>query len=279
MKRLVNTLLSVSLAAFLAFSLSGCKNKNDISSENSETESTVSASSVSLSETETTPQPSETELTETTEETEQQTSETKLTETSSLEAKLSVSAPTEEKSIYQQCIDSFTAEKAGLGAEYIYDTAVYDIDNDGYDDLLILYYGTARGSDLHVYKMYDNSFVYCGCIYGIMCKLNERIKDFPVYTSEFYNKIEIKKYNYNGEEYNILLFSYSTYAANYNYIVALDIDENNEIQEIPILSWGIDIKIGAKGEEIVPHNYFYLTADGEKEISDEEVQQYLSYIS
>lgn len=262
MKRFANVLLCMSLAVILAVTLSGCKKNKDISSGNSEMSSTVLTSEVSLNETETTPP----------------TTETKLTETSSLETELIVSTPTEEKSIYQQCIDSFTAEEAGLGAEYIYDTAVYDIDNDGTDELLILYYGIARGHDLYVYKMYDDSFVYCGCIYGIMCKLNEHIKDFPVYTSEFYNKIEIKKYNYNDEEYNILLFSYSTYAANYNYIVALDIDENNEIQEIPILSWGIDIKIGAKGEEIVPHNYFYLTADGEKEISDEDVQYYLSYI-
>lgn len=262
MKRFVNVLLCTSLALFSVLSLSGCQKNKDISSGNSETSSTVSTSTVSLSETETTT-----------------AAETELTETALLETELSVSVTAEEKSIYQQCIDNFTEEKEGLGAEYIYDTAVYDIDNDGYDELLILYYGIARGSDLYVYKMYDDSFVYCGCIYRIMCRLNERIKDFPVYTSEFYNKIDIKKYNYNGEEYNILLFSNSDYTANFNYIVALDIDENNEIQEIPILSWGIEIKIGAKGEEIVPHNYFFLTADGETEISDEEVQQYLSYIS
>ena len=65
MKRFVNTLLSISLAAFLTFSLSGCKKNNDISSGNSETESTVSTYAVSVSETETAPQTTETELTET----------------------------------------------------------------------------------------------------------------------------------------------------------------------------------------------------------------------
>lgn len=70
MKRFVNVLLCTSLAVISAITLSGCKNKNDISSGNSETESTVSASAVSVSETETTPQTTETELTETTTETE-----------------------------------------------------------------------------------------------------------------------------------------------------------------------------------------------------------------
>lgn len=262
MKRFGNLLFCLSIAVISAISLSGCENNSDISSGNSETASTTSISAVSESKTETTT-----------------VAETELTETALLETELSVSVTAEEKSIYQQCLDNFIEEKAGLGAEYIYDTAVYDIDNDGYDELLILYYGIARGSDLYVYKMYDDSFVYCGCIYRIMCRLNERIKDFPVYTSEFYNKIDIKKYNYNGEEYNILLYSNSDYTANYNNIVALDIDENNKIKETPILCYGIDISVGAKGEEIIPHNYFYLTADGETEISDEEVQQYLSYIS
>ena len=262
MKGFGNLLFCLSIAVISVLSLSGCENNSDISSGNSETASTTSISAVSESETETTT-----------------AAETELTETALLETELSVSVTAEEKSIYQQCIDSFTAEYAWLGTDYIYDTAVYDIDNDGTDELLILYYGTARGSDLHVYKMYDDSFVYCGCIYCIMCKLNEDIKNSRIINAEFYNEIDIKKYNYNGEEYNILLFSYGTYATNYNNIVALDIDENNKIKETPILCYGIDISVGAKGEEIIPHNYFYLTADGETEISDEEVQHYLSYIN
>lgn len=256
MKKFTGLLLCTSIALFSVLFLSGCKNAKYYHDELKELYATVSVAETSETE----------NLT--------QSSETALAETES-----SVSASTEEKSIYQQCLESFTTEKAWLGNEYIYDTTVYDIDNDGADELLILYYGVARGADLHVYKMYENSFVYCGCITCIMCKLNENIKDFPIHDAEFYDKIDIKKYKYNGEEYNILLFSYGAYAAKYNHIVALDIDENNEIQEIPILSWGIDIKAGAKGEEIVPHNYFYLTADGEKEISDEDVQYYLSYIN
>ncbi|MBD5141869.1 MAG: hypothetical protein HDT25_10755, partial [Ruminococcus sp.] len=66
MKRFANTFFSVTLAALSAFSLSGCKNNNDISSGNLETESIVSTSAVSLSETETTPQTTKTEFTETT---------------------------------------------------------------------------------------------------------------------------------------------------------------------------------------------------------------------
>ena len=263
MKISVNALLCIVTALAAVFALSGCENSTDIPGGFSETASTVLTSSVSVSETETVTT----------------AAKTKLTETTLSETELSVSVAEEEKSIYQQCLDSFIEEKAFLGTDYIYDTAVYDIDNDGHDELLILYWGQARGVDLHVYKMYDDSFVYCGCIYGIMCKFNEHIKDFPVYTSEFYNEIDIKKYNYNGEEYNILLFSYGTYATNYNNIVALDIDENNKIKETPILCYGIDIKVGANGEEIVPHNYFYLTADGEEEISDEKVEYYLSYIN
>lgn len=258
MKKFTGLLLCTYIALFSVLSLSGCENNNGTSGGLSETVGTVSTSALSLSETETEPQTSETVI---------------------AEAEASVSVSTEEKSIYQQCLESFTEEKAWLGDEYIYDTTVYDIDNDGADELLILYYGVARGADLHVYKMYENSFVYCGCITCIMGKLNENIKDFPIHDAEFYDKIDIKKYKYNGEEYNILLFSYVSYAAKYNHIAALDIDENNEIQKIPILSWGIDIKAGAKGEEIVPHNWFYLTADGEKEISDEDVQYYLSYIN
>lgn len=91
MKRFVNVLLSVSLAALSAISLSGCKNNDDISSGNLETASTVSNFAVSVSETETEPQTSETEFSETvstatepsetTEETTQQTTETMLEET------------------------------------------------------------------------------------------------------------------------------------------------------------------------------------------------------
>lgn len=90
MKKFINTLLSVSLAAILAFSLSSCKNNNDILSENLETVTTASTTAVISSVTETEPQTADTELSETvsattTEKTTQQTIETTFTETTAQE--------------------------------------------------------------------------------------------------------------------------------------------------------------------------------------------------
>lgn len=72
MKKRINKLLSVSLAAIMAFALSGCKNKDDILNKNLETESTVSVTETSVTKTETstnTETSTDTEQTETTEET------------------------------------------------------------------------------------------------------------------------------------------------------------------------------------------------------------------
>ena len=136
MKRFVNALLSVSLAALSAISLSGCKNNDDISSENLETASTVSTAAVSESETE--PLTSETEfsetvstateLSETTEETTQQTTETMLAETTEQVTKNTekttlktetaappetTSAKTEKTTVTETAAEKLSVEKDG----------------------------------------------------------------------------------------------------------------------------------------------------------------------
>lgn len=66
MKKSANILFCLSIAVISAFSLSGCKQNNDISGGNSETASAVSIPETTEATTETTPQTTETELTETT---------------------------------------------------------------------------------------------------------------------------------------------------------------------------------------------------------------------
>lgn len=139
MKRFVNVLLSVSLSALSAISLSSCKNNNDILSENLETVTTVSTSAISSSVTETEPQTANkeisekvsataTELSETTEETTQQTTETTLAETTEQVTKSTekttlktetaappetTSAKTEKTTVTEAAAEKLSVEKDG----------------------------------------------------------------------------------------------------------------------------------------------------------------------
>ena len=79
MKKSINTLLGVSLAILMIFALSGCNKNNDISSGNSETESTVSTTETSVTKTETYTD-TETEITETSTDTNTETEPTETTE-------------------------------------------------------------------------------------------------------------------------------------------------------------------------------------------------------
>lgn len=259
--------LIIAFSVLILFVFSGCvKNDNE----------SVSDTSLLISETE---PASETVST---------TSDTVSTSVSSEQNDpVSESEPeTDAESISQQCIEQFLSEIGKLGEEYIYDTCFYDIDNDNSDEFLILYYGVMRGSDLHAYKIHGEDFEYCGSVTNVQRVLNDDITAFPLSESEFYTSIDIKKFTYNDKEYNVILYSYvgSMLSSHYNWVTALDFDEDGMICEIPILQWGIDITFEISGDEYTgeasctPHNYFYLDTDGEKEITDKEVQHYLSFI-
>ena len=264
--------LIIYFSVLILFAFSSCV-KNDNESDYN--------TSLSISETETTP-----ETVSMTSETASTTSDTVSTSVSSEQNEPASVSEADPESVSRQCIEHFLSEIGRLGEEYIYDTCFYDIDNDNTDEFLILYYGVMRGSDLHVYKIHGEDFEYCSSVTNVQRILNDDITALPLYESDFYTNIDIKKFAYNDKEYNVILYSYvgSMLSSHYNWITALDFDETGMICEIPILQWGIDITFEISGDEYTgeasctPHNYFYLDTDGEKEITDEEVQHYLSLV-
>ena len=128
MKKSINTLLSVSLAILMAFALSGCKNKDDILSKNSETESTVSVTETSVTKTETsantetepTETSTDTEQTETTEETtftettaQETVSTTQMTQTETAVPPETTTAKTEKTTVTETTAEKLSVEKDG----------------------------------------------------------------------------------------------------------------------------------------------------------------------
>ena len=128
MKKSINTLLSVSLAVLMAFALSGCKNKDDILSKNSETESTVSVTETSVTKTETsantetepTETSTDTEQTETTEETtftetttQETVSTTQTTQTETAAPPETTTAKTEKTTVTETTAEKLSVEKDG----------------------------------------------------------------------------------------------------------------------------------------------------------------------
>ena len=130
MKKSINTLLSVTLAALMAISLSGCKNKDDILNKNSETESTVSFTETSVTktetftDTETEPTVTETEITDTSTETNTETEptettyETTFTETTTSKTETITVTETEAEKLSVEKDGSYTTPEDV--AEYIH---------------------------------------------------------------------------------------------------------------------------------------------------------------
>lgn len=112
MKNSINKLLSISLAVLMAFSLSGCKNNNDIPNGTSETFSTVSTTAVNVSETEIEPQNSETEAVTATKQVTASTEQT--TEKSETSAPPETTAArTEKTTVTETAAEEKSVEKDG----------------------------------------------------------------------------------------------------------------------------------------------------------------------
>lgn len=179
MKRFVNALLSVSLAALSAISLSSCKNNNDISSGNLETASTVSTSAVSLSEKETEPQTSETEITETESTTAAEPSETEQTEkkretpvSAELDGDYFQWAQTAADTVYRFLNEKICYPNTPMGGRF----GFIDLTFDGIPELIIAQSGmwggpmtayTINGDMLYSYStVYDEYEFYIASVDG-----------------------------------------------------------------------------------------------------------------
>lgn len=110
MKRFVNVLLSVSLSALSAISLSSCKNNNDILSENLETVTTVSTSAISSSVTKTEPQTANKEISETVSAT---TTEKTAVKSETIAPPETASAKTEKTTVTEAAAEKLSVEKDG----------------------------------------------------------------------------------------------------------------------------------------------------------------------
>lgn len=110
MKRFVNVLLSVSLSALSAISLSSCKNNNDILSENLETVTTVSTSAISSSVTKTEPQTANKEISEKVSAT---TTEKTAVKSETIAPPETASAKTEKTTVTEAAAEKLSVEKDG----------------------------------------------------------------------------------------------------------------------------------------------------------------------
>ena len=162
------------------------------------------------------------------------------------------------------------------------DYALYDIDGDNKEELLLLSYGVILyGCDeLHVYRITDNGFKYCGAIEGLLqCELNDNINDRGTHF-EGYEKLDIKQFHYTDDFTYNCVFASSVRTAFYqnNCISAIAFDSDDMIKEIPIMMWGVDVSFDHLGMVLTEHSYFYGNGT-EEEISEDDVQYYLSFLT
>ncbi|MDE7293662.1 MAG: hypothetical protein K2N72_04475 [Oscillospiraceae bacterium] len=164
----------------------------------------------------------------------------------------------------------------------VHDYMLYDIDGDNKEELLLLSYGVLLYgcSELHVYRITDNGFKYCGQIVELFqCELNDNINDRGT-DFKGYEKLDIKQFHYTDDfTYNcVLASSVRTYNYQNNYIYAITFDSDDMIKAIPIMMWGVDVSFDHLGMVLTEHSYFY--GNGTKEeISEDEVQYYLSFLT
>ena len=165
---------------------------------------------------------------------------------------------------------------------WVQDYALYDIDGDNKEELLLLAGGVILYgcSELHVYRITDNGFKYCGQIVELLqCEPNDNINDRGT-DFKGYEKLDIKQFHYTDDfTYNcVLASSVRTYNHQNNYIYAITFDSDDMIKAIPIMMWGVDVSFDHLGMVLTEHSYFY--GNGTKEeISEDEVQYYLSFLT
>ncbi|MCM1522967.1 MAG: hypothetical protein NC120_00760 [Ruminococcus sp.] len=161
------------------------------------------------------------------------------------------------------------------------DYALYDIDGDSKEELLILSYGVILYGcgELHVYRITDNGFKYCGHIDTLLqCEPNDNIYDRGT-DFEGYEKLDIKQFHYTDDFTYNCVFASSVRTAFYqnNYISAVVFDSDDMIEEIPIMMWGVGVSFDHSGEVLTKHSYFY--GNGYKEeISEEDIPKYMAYL-
>lgn len=162
------------------------------------------------------------------------------------------------------------------------DYALYDIDGDNKEELLILSYGVILYGcgELHVYRVTDNGFKYCGHIDTLLqCEMNDNINDRGT-DFEGYEKLDIKQFHYTDDFTYNCVFASSVRTAFYqnNYISAIVFDNDDMIKAIPIMMWGVDVSFDHLGMVLTKHSYFY--GNGYKEeIPEEDIPKYMAYMS
>lgn len=181
---------------------------------------------------------------------------------------------TEEYDLQTNSLNIFCAEHNN---NIIY-TQKYDIDDDGIDEFLILAEGVLlyNSRELHCYKENNNDILYCGSIAALQSELNDDIYNTGIDFS-LLKSIPISEMSLNGEVCNVLAYSVYTFAAQYNYISRIFLDDDGQISLEPILMWGIDKKDGYSGSTNEKHILLF-NGNSSQELSEEELQFYLSLI-
>lgn len=180
----------------------------------------------------------------------------------------------EESDIFDKCLDDFFSHN---NSEVI-DTLAHDINNDGVQEFLILSNDSIlyNSRKLHVYQVENDSISYCGAVSLLQSNLNDNIFN-PSAKFESYDKIEVKRYKYLHEQFNVLTYSVNNSSSQYNHIDAIKINDEGIVESTQILMWGIDKIDTYNGREYVEHNLFCLNKN-QQEITSKELQKHLTYL-
>lgn len=181
---------------------------------------------------------------------------------------------------YEDKVQKCISDVRGRNPLEVIDTAAYDIDGDGDDEILLLLEGAIFGNSrtLYVYKVINGDIQPCGDIWALQSEICDDIFN-PSAHFRPYNKIEFGKLNYNDRDYDrIICYSIRTPFRHCNHISQLKINDIGTAVEVPLLEWGMDIIQKYNGFENVPFICSYLDGE-EKEISNEDLDSILLLIN
>lgn len=113
----------------------------------------------------------------------------------------------------------------------------------------------------------------------MQCELNDNINDRGTHF-EGYEKLDIKQFHYTDDFTYNCVFASSVRTAFWqrNFISAVVFDSDDMIEEIPILIWEVNVSFDHLGMVLTKDSCFY--GNGfEEEISEEDIQKYMAYLS